>query len=187
LSYKRGVYRHKTGDRVGGHLVALVGYDDRQQCWIVKNSWGDQWGDNGWFKMGYDPKMFINGCYGGTGILYVDGVYGNFMPDAPQIYIEKPEPGHTYFCNLEFLTLFKKIKYIRGDIPRIIVWTTLKTQVEKTEKVEFYLDGRHLRTDYKEPFDWKIRPPLGIHTLEAYAYDKNGNISKAITDVFVLG
>jgi hypothetical protein len=186
INYKRGVYRHRWGDRVGGHLVALVGFDDREQCWIVKNSWGDQWGDDGWFKMGYDPEIFIDGCYGGTGILYVDGVYGNFMPDVPQIYIEKPKRRHTYFRNLEFLTLFKRIKFIRGDLPRIIVWTTVETLVKNTVKVEFYLDGRLLRADYRPPFDWKLRPHLGFHTIEAYAYDKAGNVSKAITDIFVL-
>ena len=136
--------------------------------------------------MGYDPKMFIDGCYGGTGILYVDGVYGNYMPDAPQIYIEKPRHRYTYLCNLEFLTLFKKIKYIRGDIPRVIIWTTIETNTKNTDRVEFYLDGRHLRTDFRAPFDWKLRPPLGIHTVEAYAYDRAGNMSKAITDIFVL-
>lgn len=186
IHYKRGVYRHKWGDRVGGHLVALVGYNDRKQCWIVKNSWGDHWGDDGWFKMGYDPKMFINGCYGGTGILYVDGVYGNFMPDVPQIYIEKPRDRHTYFGKWELPTLFKNIDYIRGEIPRIFVWTTVEINAEKTDKVDFYLDGRHLRTDFNPPFNWKLRPPLGFHTIEAYAHDKSGNISKAIKDIFVI-
>jgi len=186
MYYKRGVYRHKWGERTGGHLVALVGYDDSEQCWIVKNSWGDQWGDDGWFKMGYDPKMFIDGCYGGTGILYVDGVYGNYMPDVPKIYIEKPSHQHTYFRNLEFLTIFKKIKFIRGDIPRIIVWSTVETFTNNTYKVDFYLDGTLLRTDYKPPFDWKLRPPLGFHTIEAYAYDRAGNMSRAIRDIFVL-
>jgi len=186
MNYKRGVYRHRWGDRTGGHLVALVGYDDNEQCWIVKNSWGDQWGDHGWFKMGYDPKMFIDGCYGGTGILYIDGVYGNFMPDVPQIYIEKPINGHTYFRNLKFLTLFKKVKFIRGDIPRVIVWTTIETLTKNTDKVEFYLDGRLLRTDYRPPFDWKLRPPLGFHAIEVFAYDRAGNVSKAIKDIFVL-
>ena len=186
MYYKRGVYRHRWGARVGGHLVALVGYDDDEQCWIVKNSWGDKWGDHGWFKMGYDPDMFIDGCYGGTGILYVDGVYGNFMPNVPKIYFEKPTRGHTYFRDFEFLTIFKKINFIRGDIPRIIVWMTVETKVENTDKVEFYLDGRHLRTDYKPPFDWKLRPPIGLHTIEAYAYDRAGNISRDITDIFVL-
>lgn len=185
MSYKRGVYQHRWGDGIGGHLVTLVGYDDSKQCWIVKNSWGERWGDHGWFKMGYDPDMFIDGCYGGTGILYLDGVYGNFKPDVPKIYIEKPRRGYTYFRNLEFLTLFKR-EFIRGNIPRILVWTTVETYVNKTDKVEFYLDGRHLHTDYKPPFDWILRPPLGIHTIEAHAYDEEGNMSKDIMDIFVL-
>lgn len=186
IYYKRGVYRHRWGDRQGGHLVALVGYDDNEQCWILKNSWGDQWGDNGWFKMRYDPKMFIDGCYGGTGILYVEGVYGNFLPDVPQIYIEKPRHRYTYFRNLEFLTLFKRVKYIRGEIPRIIVWTTVETLVKNTDKVEFYFDGRLMFIDYRAPYEWKLRPPLGLHTIEAYAYDREGKTSKAITDIFVI-
>ena len=130
--------------------------------------------------------MFIDGCYVGTGILYIDGVYGNFMPDVPQIYIEKPINGHTYFRNLKFLTLFKKVKFIRGDIPRVIVWTTIETLTKNTDKVEFYLDGRLLRTDYRPPFDWKLRPPLGFHAIEVCAYDRAGNVSKAIKDIFVL-
>jgi hypothetical protein len=186
MYYKRGVYRHRWGDRTGGHLVALVGYDDSEQCWILKNSWGDQWGDNGWFKMGYDPDMFIDGCYGGTGILYVDGVYGNFIPDVPKIYIEKPRYRYTYFRNLGFLTFFKNVKFIEGKIPRVIVWVNVETYVNNTDLVEFYLDGNLMYIDYDPPFEWKIRPPIGRHCIEAYAYDRAGNISKAITDVFVL-
>ena len=43
-----------------------------------------------------------------------------------------------------------------------------------------------MHIDYQPPFEWKIRPPTGRHTIEAYAYDKLGNLSKAITDIFVL-
>jgi hypothetical protein len=52
-SYRTGVYRHATGALVGYHAVSVVGYDDAQQCWIAKNSWGPGWGDNGWFRIGY--------------------------------------------------------------------------------------------------------------------------------------
>lgn len=39
---------------LGGHAVLLVGYDDEKQLYIVRNSWGDTWGDKGYFYMPYD-------------------------------------------------------------------------------------------------------------------------------------
>ncbi|CAK9030609.1 unnamed protein product [Durusdinium trenchii] len=38
----------------GGHAVCAVGYDDFQQCFIVRNSWGEDWGDQGYFYMPYE-------------------------------------------------------------------------------------------------------------------------------------
>jgi C1A family cysteine protease len=38
---------------VGGHAVLVVGYDDSQSRFIVRNSWGDQWGLHGYFLMPY--------------------------------------------------------------------------------------------------------------------------------------
>lgn len=38
---------------VGGHAVDVVGYDDKDQVLIIKNSWGDTWGDRGYFKLPY--------------------------------------------------------------------------------------------------------------------------------------
>jgi C1A family cysteine protease len=49
--YKSGIYRHITGLAEGGHAVAIVGYDDTERCWIVKNSWGPNWGENGFFRI----------------------------------------------------------------------------------------------------------------------------------------
>lgn len=36
------------------HAVALAGWDDNQQAWLIKNSWGEHWGDKGygWVKYG---------------------------------------------------------------------------------------------------------------------------------------
>jgi len=53
FSYRSGVYRHVWGAYAGGHAVTIVGYDDLDGCWIVKNSWGTGWGENGWFRIGY--------------------------------------------------------------------------------------------------------------------------------------
>ena len=45
----------QPGDKVrGGHAVTAVGYDDMQECFIVRNSWGEGWGDKGYFYMPYE-------------------------------------------------------------------------------------------------------------------------------------
>jgi C1A family cysteine protease len=38
---------------LGGHAVLAVGYNDANQRFIVRNSWGKDWGKNGYFTMPY--------------------------------------------------------------------------------------------------------------------------------------
>jgi C1A family cysteine protease len=38
---------------IGGHAVLAVGFDDDDALFIVRNSWGDGWGDAGYFYMPY--------------------------------------------------------------------------------------------------------------------------------------
>jgi len=42
-----------TEQQLGGHAVLAVGYDDSQQRFIVRNSWGPGWGMAGYFTMPY--------------------------------------------------------------------------------------------------------------------------------------
>jgi C1A family cysteine protease len=51
--YKSGVYKHATGSVEGGHAVSIVGWNDADQAWIVRNSWGTGWGLNGFFEVAY--------------------------------------------------------------------------------------------------------------------------------------
>jgi C1A family cysteine protease len=39
--------------QLGGHAVLAVGYDDSQQRFIVRNSWGTGWGMGGYFTLPY--------------------------------------------------------------------------------------------------------------------------------------
>jgi len=54
-SYDGGVYEHpgEESTRDINHQVVIVGYDDALGCWIVKNSWGATWGENGYFRIAY--------------------------------------------------------------------------------------------------------------------------------------
>jgi C1A family cysteine protease len=43
------------GERcLGGHAVCAVGYDDDTQTLLVRNSWGQDWGRQGYFSLPYD-------------------------------------------------------------------------------------------------------------------------------------
>jgi C1A family cysteine protease len=44
----------KNGEKIlGGHAVLAVGYDDSKKALIVRNSWGSEWGINGYFYLPY--------------------------------------------------------------------------------------------------------------------------------------
>lgn len=45
---------------LGGHAVLAVGYDDATQRLTVRNSWGQQWGDKGYFYLPYDFMLDEN-------------------------------------------------------------------------------------------------------------------------------
>ena len=50
--YKSGVYNACT-QRSTNHIVALVGWNDEDQTWIMKNSWGEKWGEKGFMRIRY--------------------------------------------------------------------------------------------------------------------------------------
>jgi C1A family cysteine protease/rhodanese-related sulfurtransferase len=76
--YRGGVYEHLSGRMVGLHAVTIVGYNDTDGYWICKNSWGRDWGENGWFRIKYGE------CHIELNTIYFSGVYGNIQPFPPR-------------------------------------------------------------------------------------------------------
>ena len=57
-------YHERTYSRpLGLHAVVAVGYDDRSRRIIVLNSWGKDWGSNGYFFMPYDFIKDSDMCF----------------------------------------------------------------------------------------------------------------------------
>lgn len=53
-----GLFNSKKGgqESIGGHAMTVVGYDDNKHggCFTVVNSWGNQWGENGFLYITYE-------------------------------------------------------------------------------------------------------------------------------------
>ncbi|XP_033126927.1 cathepsin B-like isoform X2 [Anneissia japonica] len=52
-TYKSGVYKHESGELLGGHAIRILGWgvEGGVNYWLVANSWNPDWGDNGFFKI----------------------------------------------------------------------------------------------------------------------------------------
>jgi C1A family cysteine protease len=79
-SYKSGVFNAATDTCSGtvNHAVTLVGWDDSQGCWILKNSWGKGWGEGGYMRIKYGTSKV------GYAANYIDFTMANCgSPPAP--------------------------------------------------------------------------------------------------------
>jgi len=54
-SYQSGVL-YTSCPQKSDHVVALVGYgvENGQEYWLIKNSWGTSWGEQGYVKLAKD-------------------------------------------------------------------------------------------------------------------------------------
>jgi hypothetical protein len=53
LNYKGGIFHSTSKQTLGGHAVKIVGWgrEGTQFYWIVQNSWGPAWGEDGFFRI----------------------------------------------------------------------------------------------------------------------------------------
>ena len=174
LNYTGGIYEHQPGEHVylkmPLHSVLIVGYDDNENCWICKNSFGRNWGENGYFRIKYGECM-------------IEQVVAVIYPFYPPKF-ESPHEGSIYIGGLEIpmMTLFLSL-FILGEpmvIPIIIGKIKIKPHLmnEKSiNKVEFYIDDELRFVDEDTPFEWIWNEKIvGIHEIKILAYNNSGKI-----------
>ena len=74
----------------GGHAVELIAWDDMHQCFIVKNSWGTSWGENGFFRIAYTELASVV-QFGNVAISYASASSPTPNPMA-DFYLPTPNP-----------------------------------------------------------------------------------------------
>jgi C1A family cysteine protease len=66
--YRGGIYSYVSGEKLGGHCICIVGYDDERRFWIAKNSWNTGWGEEGFFRIAYGQCAIDSGMLGVGGV-----------------------------------------------------------------------------------------------------------------------
>lgn len=64
MNYKRGIYDHENLVIVLDHATLVVGYganDSGEEYWIMKNSWGTSWGEQGYMRVAIKNGVGIAG------------------------------------------------------------------------------------------------------------------------------
>ena len=74
LDYQGGIFVENDKKHLGGHVIEVAGWDvaeDGQEYWIGRNSWGEYWGEYGWFRiqMGKDNLSIETDCTWGVPII----------------------------------------------------------------------------------------------------------------------
>jgi len=79
-----------TGDSLGGHGLAIVGYDDTKVtndgtgAFRLVNSWGTDWGDSGYFWMSYEAVKYDSDL--SHGYVYWTDDRSNYSSDKKAIF-----------------------------------------------------------------------------------------------------
>ncbi len=66
--YRGGIYDRVEGRSLGGHAMCIVGYDDKKGALLIVNSWGTDWGEEGFVWMDYD--LFERLCTYNCAVMY---------------------------------------------------------------------------------------------------------------------
>jgi C1A family cysteine protease len=74
-AYSSGVFSGSA--RSINHAVNLVGWDDEQGCWIMRNTWGTTWGEQGYMRIKYGANSI------GYGAMWAKVLVENPTPPAP--------------------------------------------------------------------------------------------------------
>eukprot|EP00345_Euplotes_harpa_P019301 CAMPEP_0168341128 /NCGR_PEP_ID=MMETSP0213-20121227/14478_1 /TAXON_ID=151035 /ORGANISM="Euplotes harpa, Strain FSP1.4" /LENGTH=596 /DNA_ID=CAMNT_0008347503 /DNA_START=152 /DNA_END=1942 /DNA_ORIENTATION=- len=110
LNYTGGIYKDTTGDLTPVHDISIVGYgvENGTKYWLGRNSWGENWGEKGFFKVvrGINNIAIESDCaYAIPVDTWTEGVKHNTTDeerkDPRNDYSNGPYPGSAVQAKIE--------------------------------------------------------------------------------------
>ncbi len=106
IKYRGGIFNEENLQDIN-HVVLLIGWDDEKEAWLVKNSYGEEWGEKGfaWIKYGSNNIGLF------AAWIDSDSDYSTFKssPSDPLYYLRKQNEGK---CGIDTKDYFDSMKEI---------------------------------------------------------------------------
>ena len=164
----------------GGHAVTLVGWDDNfskdnfhpdagvknDGAWLLKNSWGDEWGNDGYFWVSYESFVYDFGQFEMQDKDSFDTIYQHQTTGVQYMYGGDDEENPQYFSSANIFTAKSK-----EELKQICYTNAGKSNVN----VKIY----KLNDNYTSPVDGKLLTEFDSNV--AYAGTHSVDVPEKIT------
>jgi len=191
LTYSSGVYQHVTGGALGGHAVSIVGFDDTTRSWIIRNSWGSEWGEGGFAHISWDDTSGIsNNTWGLTvpdqqGYVTIQNPHGrvflagktNFQVESTFAQTEKVDVQIVRPSDSGASDAVKTISCTESKCSLGLDTATLKDGYYQAVATASYNGGKQSRSEFEQFYVFN-----GAAKLSLTSSPKGVDLSKPLTD-----
>lgn len=167
----------------GGHAMCVVGYDDKKYggSFLIMNSWGPEWGNNGfaWVRYG-DFQHFVREAYGLEAMPKAGAAAT--QPFTVELGLVAMQPSGTTYKTGSYIPLRLKGSNVFETVSPVAIGSRFKMEVKNSTECYIYVFGKETDgTSYtlfpypkkEDPTQTKYSPFCGITGFRLFPHDKS--------------